>query len=152
MHFRLKRVHVDTFRPYVHTNTLSVFIENSSMWKRSWKWIKTKTHTHRIVWKVKNGRVKKRRRHVQARVWSMRIVFYHVTTCNSIVFERFSVDSRKRIKTVLWTRIHRCIFYNNENAYFSKRISADRDLVNIRTVWQSSCLTGTIAIHEESNG
>ena len=25
-------------------------------------------------------------------------------------------------------------------------------LANTRTVWQSSCLTGTIAIHEESNG
>ena len=29
----------------------------------------------------------------------------YVTTCNSIVFERFSVDTQKRIKTVGWTGI-----------------------------------------------
>ena len=29
----------------------------------------------------------------------------YVTTCNSIVFERFTVDTRKRIKTVGWTGI-----------------------------------------------
>ena len=34
--------------------------------------------------------------------------------CNSIVFERFI---RKRITTLLWTRIDRCAFDDNENAY-----------------------------------
>ena len=34
----------------------------------------------------------------------------YVTTKSSIVFERFSVDSRKRIKTVIWTRVDRCVF------------------------------------------
>ena len=39
-------------------------------------------------------------------------------------FHRISVtvDSRKRIKTVVWTRIHRCVFDDNENAYLWKRI------------------------------
>ena len=46
---------------------------------------------------------------------------------NSIVLERFSVGSRKRIKTVVWTRIvDRCVFDDNENAYFWKHISVDR--------------------------
>ena len=34
------------------------------------------------------------------------------------VVERFSVDSRKRSKTVVWTRIDRCVVDDNENAYF----------------------------------
>lgn len=37
-----------------------------------------------------------------------------VTMC-SIVFELFSVDSPKRIKTVVWTGIDRCVFDHNEN-------------------------------------
>ena len=43
-----KRVHFDAFKPSVHTNTLSVFIKNASILKRSRKRIKTKTHTHHI--------------------------------------------------------------------------------------------------------
>ena len=43
----------------------------------------------------------------------------------SIVFERFSVNSRKRIKTVVWTGSDRCVLDNNENAKFWKRISVD---------------------------
>ena len=49
MHFRLKPHTircVQAFRP--HSNALRVVIENASIWKRSWKWIKTKTHTYRI--------------------------------------------------------------------------------------------------------
>ena len=38
-------------------------------------------------------------------------------------------DSRKRIKTLVWTRIDRCVFIANENAYFWKRISVDRVLL-----------------------
>ena len=44
----------------------------------------------------------------------------------NVVFERFCVDSRKRIKIVVWTRIDRCVFDDNENAYFWKRISVNR--------------------------
>ena len=39
----------------------------------------------------------------------------YVTTCDSTVFERFCVDGRKRIKTVVWTRIDGCFFDDNEN-------------------------------------
>ena len=45
MHFRLKTLTFHVLRPSVHTNTLSIFIENASIWKRSWMWNKTKTHT-----------------------------------------------------------------------------------------------------------
>ena len=65
-HFRLK-THtfrcVQAFRP--HSNALSVFIENASIWKRSWKWIKTKTHTYRISADGrKRIKMKKRWRHM----------------------------------------------------------------------------------------
>ncbi len=32
----------------IRSNTLSVFTENTSIWKRCWKWIQMKTHTYRI--------------------------------------------------------------------------------------------------------
>ena len=43
-------------------------------------------------------------------------------------FHRISVtvDSLKRIKTVVWTWIHRCVFDVNENTYLWKPISVDR--------------------------
>ena len=50
------------------------------------------------------------------RIWSST----YVTTCNFIVFERFSVGSQKRIKTVVWTRIDRCVFYDNEKRILFK--------------------------------
>ena len=37
----------------------------------------------------------------------------YVTTCNSMVLERYSVDSRRRIKTVVWTRIDSFVFDDN---------------------------------------
>ena len=38
-----------------HINTLSVFNENASIWKRYWKWMKTKTRTLVwLVWTVEN--------------------------------------------------------------------------------------------------
>ena len=49
--------------------------------------------------------------------------------CNSIVFERFRVDSRKRIKTVEWKRIYRIVFDDNENAYFWKRVTCGQGLI-----------------------
>ena len=41
-------IHFSAFKPFVHANTQSVFIENASIWKRPWEWIKTKTHRNRI--------------------------------------------------------------------------------------------------------
>ena len=46
------------------------------------------------------------------------LTYMYVTTCNDIVFERFSLGSQKRIKTVVWTRIDRCVLNDNENAYY----------------------------------
>ena len=61
-----------------------------------------------------------------AYVCSMRIEFnLRHNVQYSIVFERFSVNSRKRIKTVVWTGSDRCVLDNNENAKFWKRISVD---------------------------
>ena len=56
---------------------------------------------------------------VGACVCSMHIEFNlrHKSTRHSIVFERSSVGCRKRIKTVVRTRIDRCVFGDNENAY-----------------------------------
>ena len=81
----------------------------------------------------KRGRSKtaewKRWRHIYRRVFvACTQSSTYVTTCNSIVFERFSADSQKRMKKVVWTPIHRCVFYDNENAFFWKRISVDRAL------------------------
>ena len=42
---------------------------------------------------------------------------------NSNVFERFI---RKRITTVVWTRIDRWVFDDNENVYLRQSISVDR--------------------------
>ena len=42
-------------------------------------------------------------------------------TYNSVFFKRFSVNRRKRVKTVAWTRIERCVFDDNENAYFLRQ-------------------------------
>ena len=101
-------------RPSVHDNTLSVFIENSSMWKRSWRWIKTKTHTC--------GRSKT----LQARVFIARAQSStYVATCNSIVWNvlEWTLENAWKLKC---TRIDRCVFGDKENAYFWKRISVDR--------------------------
>ena len=89
----------------------------------------TKTHTYRI--KVEGRKRSKCIKRWQKVSWVRVFVAFaysstYVTKCNSIVFERFSVDSRKRVKTVVWTRIDRCVFYDNENAYFWKRISVEK--------------------------
>ena len=100
-------------------NTLSVFIENASIWKRSWKWIKRKTHTFRISvdgrWSIAG-----------ACVFSMRIEFCLRRNVQLYLFRTFNVDSRKRIKMVVWTRIDRCVFNGNENAYFWKPICVNK--------------------------
>ena len=46
---------------------------------------------------------------------SMRLEF---SLRHSVQFYRFSVDSGKRTKTVVWTQIDRCVFDVNENSYF----------------------------------
>ena len=49
VHFVWKRIHFAALRPSIHTDILSVFTEKASIWKRSWKWIKTKTLTYRFL-------------------------------------------------------------------------------------------------------
>ena len=105
-----------------------------SLWKRFWKWIETKTHTYRISLDCRNGwkRIKmktKTENIAGAGVCSMRIEVH--LRQNVQFYERFNVESRKRIKTVVWTRIDRCVFAAYENVYFWKRISVGIAWVNI---------------------
>ena len=51
-------------------------------------------------------------------VCSMHIELNFRLNVQSIVFECFSLDNQKRIKTVVRTRIDRCVFHDNENARF----------------------------------
>ena len=46
------------------------------------------------------------------------LTYMYVTTFSTVVFERFSLVSQKRIKMVVWTRINRCVFNDNEIAYY----------------------------------
>ena len=134
-----KRIHFDVFRPSVHTNSLRVFIGIASIWKRSGKWIKTKMHLVSIDISYYFGRsktVKKKQTNKQNeyddRKYRRRVCLLHSHRVQLksqrailIIFERVSVDSRKIIETVVWTRIDRCVFDDNENAY-------DRTLLKTR--------------------
>ena len=52
----------------------------------------------------------------------------YVTMRNSIVFKRFSVDIRKRIKALVWVDTNRSMRFRRQQ--FWKRISVDRVLKN----------------------
>ena len=91
-------------------------------------------------------------------VRSVRIEFNFGHNVQFYRFERFSVESRKRIETVGWTRIDRCVFDENGNAYFWKRPSVDgQDLIQGYTnntltfsPAQSAvllCMQGSVLIH-----
>ena len=75
---------------------LSKTLENASKWKR-WR------HMYHVGCKISQERV------FVACTWTSTCI----TTCHSMPF---SVDNRKRIKTVVWTRIDRRVFDDNENA------------------------------------
>ena len=119
-----KRIHFDAFRPSVQANTMSVFIVNASSENALESGSKRKRINIAIVfvWMVEFASKWKRWPKIsQAHVfvvcaWSST----YVTTCNFIVFERFSVGSQKRIKTVVWTRIDRCVFDDNEKRILLK--------------------------------
>ena len=141
-----KRIRFDAFRPSVQTNTMSVFVVNASIWKRSWKWIKMKTHSYRDRICV-DGRIRIKMKtmtkishaHVfVACAWSST----DVTTCNFIVFERFSVGSQKRIKTVVWTRIDRCVFLWQRKTRTWKRICVPTWLKYLYNSQMESLLAG----------
>ena len=46
----------------------------------------------------------------------------YVTKCNSIIFKRFNVDSRKRIETVVWRRIERWVFEGKKKHTFENAL------------------------------
>ena len=105
-------------RPFVHTNTPSVFIESASIcWKRSWKWIKTKMRIHAYRISVdgrKPIKIKTMTENITGVcVCSMRIEFNYR---HNVQFYRFIW---KRIETVVWTRINWC---DLKNVYLWKRI------------------------------
>ena len=130
MCFRSKHIHSDAFRPFVHTNTLSVYIDNPSIWKHTWQRIKTKFIHVGLVQAVENASKWKRCPKVsQARLFvACAESSTYVTTRDAIVFLRFCLDSRKRIKSVVWTRIDLCVFDDNESEYFWKHMSVDKAL------------------------
>ena len=104
---------------------LTRWVFSYPIWKRCCKWIKTKTHTCCISVEGRK-RIKMKtitNNNAGAFFCSMRIEF---SLRHSVQFYRFSVDSGKRTKTVVWTQIDRCVFDVNENSYFWKRISVDR--------------------------
>ena len=80
-----------------------------------------------LVWMVENGRKSIKMKTMNeniagACVCNMRIEFnsfHKVQICRFRTF--FRVDSRKRVKTVVWTRIDRCVFNDDENAYFWRK-------------------------------
>ena len=87
--------------------------------KTHWKWSKRKRIHIVIVWSIENASKWKRWPKIsQAHVTlACALSSTYVTTCNSIVFWRSSEDSRKRIKTEVWTRIDRCVFEDNALAW-----------------------------------
>ena len=66
-----------------------------------------------LVWTVENGR-KTHQSENDAKISQVRVFVdpFVACACNSIVYERFI---RKRITTVVWTRIDRCVFDGNES-------------------------------------
>ena len=74
------------------------------------------------------------------RIWSST----YVTTCNFIVVERFSVGSQKRIKTVVWTRIDRCVFLWQRKTHTFKNVFVRRHGLSISTTlkWKA-CSQGS---------
>lgn len=111
-------IEMRTFCPSVHTYTLNI-VENSPIWKCSWNWIKTKTHTCHVSVDVQKRCVYGRHLYV------VQLALHHAIL---IVSKHFSVDIQKCIKTETWTWIHQCVFNENENAYFWIPISVDRML------------------------
>lgn len=93
------------------------------------RWAFTST-THRFENTLDRGSKWKR----SPKLWQARVFVAcaesstYVTTRSAIVFLRFCLDSRKRIKSVVWTRIDLCVFDDNESEYLWKHISVDKAL------------------------
>ena len=90
----------------------------ASIWKCSLKWIETKTHIVLGLAVEKRTKIKTMTENI-AGVCACRMrIGFSLRRNVQFVVERYSVDSRKRSKTVVWTRIDRCVVDDNENAYF----------------------------------
>ena len=85
----------------------------------AWKWIKTKTHSYRISVKGrKHIKMKTMTENIAGVCTQIEFNLRHNVQSLFYCFERFSVNSRKRIKKVAWTRIDLYVFDDNENAFF----------------------------------
>ena len=62
-------------------------------------------------------------------------------------------NSRKRTKTLVWTQIDRCVFDDNENAYFWKRVSVGRALEQqcLEKNWKRVSVYGALGPRCESS-
>ena len=96
------------------------------IWKSSWKWIKTETHIVLVLAVEKRTKIKTMTENIAGACACRMRIRINLRHNVQFVVKRLSVNSRKRSKTVVWTRIDRCVVDDNENAYFRKRISLHR--------------------------
>ena len=103
MRFCLK---THTFRCTLQrSKTLSVFIENADIWKRSPEWRHLKTDPIVLAWTAKTEAFEN-------------VEVIHIANiagasiCRS-VFQRFSVDGENAAKTIVWMRSFWCVFSKN---------------------------------------
>ena len=104
-------IYFKAFRPSVHTNWRWPFSSNTHRFKNALESGSKRKRIHIVLlWTVENTSKRKRWPKIsQLRAFgTCAKSATYVTTCNSIVFQQFSVDTRKHIKTTLvWTRIDR---------------------------------------------
>ena len=100
-------VHIELSHRLIHTYSLSVFSENASIWKRSWKWIKTKSRTYDISVdgrkRSKNASKWKRCQNIAGAyvcrsLCGMRMQFYRLRTFYSKTHHNDSVDANRSMR------------------------------------------------------
>ena len=100
-------VHIELSHRLIHTYSLSVFSENASIWKRSWKWIKTKSRTYDISVdgrkRSKNASKWKRCQNIAGAyvfrsLCGMRMQFYRLRTFYSKTHHNGSVDANRSMR------------------------------------------------------
>ena len=106
-----------------HTNTLTFSSETHRL-ENALERSKQKRIRIALVWTVEKGRECIKMKTITGNIagaclCSMRKELNLSLNVQFHCFERFSVESRKHIKTVVWTRTHRCDFDDNENAYYT---------------------------------
>ena len=116
---------MDAFRPFVYTNTLSG-TDLKMLVKVDQNETLMKTHIVLVLAVEKRTKIKTMTENIAGACACRMRIGINLRHNVQFVVERFSMDSRKRSKTVVWTRIDRCVVDDNENVYFWKRISVDR--------------------------